>query len=206
MSQPDIEKYCDLMEELKRRTAVVDFFLVGGGHALYQPPTIESVALQLRKMLELIAFGSLVANRDSYSAAYANFAQHWNARLMLRDVERINPDFYPRPVVEAPSPDPRAIHSLKDRASDYLTKDEFEKAYEKCGAILHAENPYGSRIDYAYYTQRLPAWRTQIANLLNNHQIRLVGEPGFWLIHMQENQDDKVHYYKFEPPRVPQHP
>jgi hypothetical protein len=38
MSEPDIVKYCDLMEEVKRRTAVIDFFLVGGGHALYQPP------------------------------------------------------------------------------------------------------------------------------------------------------------------------
>lgn len=76
--------------------------------------------------LELIAFGSLVANKDSYSAAYAKFAEHWNARLMLRDVERVNPDFYPRPVIEAPSTDPRAIHNLQDRGSDYLTKDEFE--------------------------------------------------------------------------------
>jgi hypothetical protein len=199
MSEPDIAKYCDLMEELKRRTAVIDFFLVGGGHALYQPPTIESVALQLRKVLELIAFGSLVANKESYSAAYARFAEHWNARLMLRDIDRINPDFYPRAVIEAPSTHPKTMHNLQDRGPDYLTKEEFEKAYEKCGAILHAENPYGSRVDYAYYAERLPVWRTQIVNLLNNHQIRLVGEKGFYLIHMKEDQDDKVHYYKFEP-------
>jgi len=76
MIKPDIVKYCDLMEEIKRRTAVIDFFLVGDGHALYQPPTIESVGLQSRKVLELIAFGSLVANKESYSAAYARFAEH----------------------------------------------------------------------------------------------------------------------------------
>ena len=200
MSTPDIVKYCDLMEEIKRRTSVIDFFLFGGGHALYQPPTVESVALQLRKMLELIAFGSLVANQQAYSTAYSKFAEHWNARLMLRDVERLNPDFYPRPVVEAPSTDPKVRHNLVDRGHDFLARDEFERAYEKCGAILHAENPYGSKVDYGYYMQKLPLWRTQVVNLLNNHQIRLVGEKGFYLIHMKENQDEKVHWYRFEPP------
>jgi hypothetical protein len=199
MIEPDIQKYCDLMEEIKRRTSVIDFFLTGGGHALYQPTTIESVSLQLRKILELIAFGSLVANKESYSAMYERFATTWNARLLLRDLERVNPDFYPKPVVESPSPDSRALHQLKEREPDYMTKEEFEKIYEKCGAIMHADNPYGSRIDYTYYSGKLPAWRSEVVNLLNNHQIRLLNEPGFYLIHMKENQDDIVHYYKFAP-------
>lgn len=199
MPDPDIQKYCDLMEEIKLRVAVVDFFLTGKGHALYQPTTIESVCLQIRKVLELIAFGSLVANKESYSAAYEQFAKHWNARLMLRDLARVNPDFYPKPVVETPSSDPRAIHELKDREIDYMTKAEFERIYEKCGATMHADNPYGSRTDYEYYRVNLPIWRTQIVNLLNNHQIRLFGEKGFYVIHMKETRDDKVHYYKFEP-------
>jgi hypothetical protein len=201
VSEPDIQKYCDLMEEVKRRTSVVDFFLRGGGHALYMPTTIESVGLQLRKILELVAFGSLVANKDAYSATYEEFAKHWNARLLLRDLARVNPDFYPKPVVEAPHSDPKVLHQLKDRDPDYLSKDEFERAYEKCGGIMHAENPYGSRIDYEYYRAKLPEWRGQVVNLLNNHQIRLVGEKGFYLVHMKEDRDDKVHYYKFEPPK-----
>lgn len=200
MSQPDIVKYCDLMEEVKRRTSVIDFFLSGKGHALYQPPTIESVGLQIRKILELIAFGSLVANKDIYSEAYEEFAKHWNARLLLINLGRLNPDFYPKPVEEAPSPDPRALHQLKERRADYLTKDEFEKAYEKCGAIMHAKNPFGGQADLNYYLEKLPAWRTQIVNLLNNHQIRLLNDKGFYLIHMKEDRDDKVHYYRFEPP------
>ncbi len=182
------------------RVNVVDFFLTGKGHALYQPTTVESVGLQIRKVLELIAFGSLVANKDVYSAAYEKFATHWNARLLLRDLERVNSDFYPKPVVEAPSPDPRALHQLKERQNDYLTKAEFERAYEKCGSIMHAENPYGSRVDLKYFSEKLPLWRTQVVNLLNNHQVKLLNEPGFYLIHMRENQDNKVHYYRFAPP------
>ena len=55
MSEPDIQKYCDLMEEIKRRTAVLDFFLGGGGHALYLPTTVESGCLQIRKILERVS-------------------------------------------------------------------------------------------------------------------------------------------------------
>lgn len=188
------------MEEVKLRINAVDFFLTGGGHALYQPTSVESVGLQIRKVLELIVFGSLVANRDIYSAAYEKFASHWNARLLLRDLERVNPNFYPKPVVEMPSSDTRALRQLKDRQNDYLTKNEFESAYEKCGSIMHAENPYGSRIDMKYFMEKLPIWRTQIVHLLNDHQIKLLNEPGFYLIHMKENQDDKVHFYRFAPP------
>lgn len=202
MAEPDIQKYCDLMEEIKKRVSVVDFFITNQGHALFQPTTVESVGLQMRKILELIAFASMTANKEAYSAAYANFASHWNARLLLRDLERINPDFYPDPVVEEPSPDLRALHRLAKRQQDYLDKAEFEKVYEKCGALMHSENPYGSRTDYAYYIRELPSWRTRIVNLLNNHQIRLLNEEGFWLIHMKEDRDDRVHYYKFQPPRA----
>lgn len=202
MGEPDIQKYCGLMEEVKRRTNVIDFFL-GGGHALYKPTTVESIALQFRKVLELVAFGSLIANKDVYAAAYAKFAEHWNARLLLRDLERVNAHFYPKPVIEVPSSSPKIAHGLENRQPDYLSKKEFVKVYEKCGGILHADNPYGSQVDYNYYHSKFPVWRTRIINLLNNHQIQLVSEPGFYLIHMKENREDKVHYYRFEPTPSP---
>ena len=51
--------------------------------------------------------------------------------------------------------------------------------------------------DYGYYRQQLPEWRQQIVNLLNNHKIRLVSDSVFYVVHMEEARDDKVHYYKF---------
>jgi hypothetical protein len=203
MGEPDIQKYCNLMEEVRSRTRAVDYFLDRKRHAVYVATTIESVGLQIRKILELIALGSMVANKASYSTAHEKFARDWNARLLLRDLERVNPDFYPKPVVEVPSSNPKVLHDLRDRQQDYLTKDEFEKAYQKCGAIMHAQNPYRSPLDYQYYYQKLLAWRSQIVNLLNNHIIRLVNGSGFYIIHMKEDRDDKVHFYEFAP--VPRH-
>ncbi len=61
-SSLDLSKYCELMEEVKRRTDVVKHFLAGPQHALYRATAIECMCLQIRKILELVALGSLVAN------------------------------------------------------------------------------------------------------------------------------------------------
>jgi hypothetical protein len=50
------DKYRAVLIEIKQRTAVVDAFMFGTVHALYVPTTIESTCLQIRKILELIAF------------------------------------------------------------------------------------------------------------------------------------------------------
>jgi hypothetical protein len=42
-------------------------------------------------------------------------------------------------------------------------------------------------------------WRTQILNLLNNHELHLLNRPGMYVIHMKEVRDDEVHAYKFQP-------
>ena len=168
MKKTDIVMYCNVMEEIKRRTSVIDFFITGSGHALFEPTTLESMALQIRKILELIAMATLVANKNEYKKVYSNFAKAWNAEYLLKD-------------------------------NDYLTKKEFTKVYKKCGAIMHASNPLGRKIGYEYYKNSIPDWRQKIINLLNNHQIRLIGHEGFYLIHMKEDRDDKVHFYEFKP-------
>ncbi len=196
---PDIVKYCDLMEEIKLRMNVIDFFILGKGHALYPPPTLESACLQLRKILELVAFGSLVANKDAYTAVYAKASKKWNAGDLLNELEQVNPDFYPVPVIEGPSKIPGVVAEHKKRDGDFLTKFDFAEVYGRCGVMAHAANPFAKGIDYAYYQQKLPLWRTQVLNLLNAHEIRLVNRPGLYVIHMREIQDEKVHWYEFRP-------
>lgn len=198
-SDPDLVKYCALMEDVKRRIAVIDFFVSGQGHALYLPTTVESACLQLRKVLELIAFGSLVANAEAYTAVHSKVSKAWQAADLLTELEKVNPEFYPVPIVEAASNIPGVMHELKKRDPDYLAKADFPEVYGRCGVMAHAANPYGKGIDYGYYQNTIPLWRTQIVNLLNNHQIHLVNRPALFIIHMKENRDDKVHWYKFEP-------
>jgi len=189
---PNISRYCELMEIIKKRIEVVLFFEQRQGSALYVPSTIESVYLQFRKILELIAMASLVANKEVYSREFANFATHWNARKIFESVERLNPDFYPNPIVEDGG-------KLVDKTDGYLTKEDFITLYRACGAIMHTENPYGTKIDYDDYLFKMVGWREAIIGLLNNHKIRLLHDPNIYVIHMQEARDDKVHGYTFAP-------
>lgn len=172
---------------------MIDAFMAGNTHAVFEATNIETVCLQFRKILELIAFSSLIANVNEYSQQYDKFAEHWNARLMLRDLERVNANFYPRPIIQEPTSEPGIAMRWLDRPDDYLAKDRFIGVYEKCGGLMHAENPYASPMDYGYYKQQLVPWRKQIINLLTAHTIALSGDTNLYLFQM--GADDKSPTY-----------
>ncbi|MDD2828902.1 MAG: hypothetical protein PHW18_04940 [Sulfuricurvum sp.] len=198
MEKKEIEKYCDSMEEIKKRMKTIVNFSLLLDNTMFNATTIESMALQFRKILELIAFSSLIANKRTYSKQYENFAKHWNAKNLLKDLEKINPNFYPNPIFEEFVNQEDLTSILHDKNEGYLTKKRFELIYEKCGAILHAENPYGRKIDYSYYRENMHKWYSEIMNLLNSHQIRLLDDQIMYIIHMKEDGDDLIHYYQFE--------
>ncbi|HLI17408.1 MAG TPA: hypothetical protein VKV22_03950 [Rhodanobacteraceae bacterium] len=190
-------KYASLMKEIKLRVQVVDHLASGGGNALFVPTTVECIYLQLRKVLELVAFGSLVANRVLYSKVHRNFAKHWNARLLVKDLHRVNPNYYPRAIREVTPEDPAQPVQFVDR-EDGLSESEFVELYERCGRVLHADNPFGSKVDWEQYRQEITHWRQKLLNLLNSHTIRLVDEARFHLVHMKEPADEEVHWYEFQ--------
>lgn len=184
MDTTHIEKYANVMKEIKLRMEVINRFLSGQKEAVYVPTTVETVGLQFRKIFELIAMASLAANKEQYAAAYTDFAKHWEAAKLLKNLQRTNSNFYPSPVIEVPSNDPRVMHELKERDQDYLTQSDLIEAHGRCGALMHAENPFGNSIDYEFYQKSFPVWRQKIINLLDNHKVHLVNDDGFWLFHM----------------------
>lgn len=199
MPGPNISLYCHLMEEVKRRSATVWSFISGESRTIYKATTIESMCLQIRKILELIALGSLVANKEEFARQNKKFQNLWNARLILKDIQRLNPSFYPHPIEEIPGPPLGVKSDWQEIKTGFLNKDKFVKVYEKCGKITHAENPYGSKIDLAYYEKNITVWMEEMKILLNSHTIRLINDENLYLIHMKEDQDDQVHGYTFAP-------
>lgn len=192
-----INLYAQQMREIKRRIEVIDFFLKGGGHALYESSTIESTCLQFRKILELIAFSSLIANKNLYSATYIKFASNWNAELLLKDLRRINPMFYPVPFEETPCT--LAVRQSKlVPSSEFLTEEDFVSVYKQCGGMLHAANPYGSKIGLDFFKKSFRTWQQKIIRLLNCHEVHFVDHTDIWIINMQEDGDNEVHFYEFE--------
>ncbi len=193
------DQYRNLLMDIKRRIAVVYAFSKGDTHAIYRITTVESSCLQIRKILELIAFASLVANVDLYSKEYEKFATHWNAKWILRDMARINPEFYPRPIIQKSSSHSDIHSEWQDvPESDYLTQADFVNVYEKCGAILHSTNPFGKQINILSYQDNIPIWCSKIINLLNAHTIRLVGDDKHVYLFQMGEKEKWPSYTPFE--------
>ncbi|EKF9303240.1 hypothetical protein O1B50_003878 [Vibrio cholerae] len=188
--ESNISRCLELLSEIKGRHIVIGNLNILG-ESKYCETQIEHACLQIRKILELIAFASLVSNIELYKSQYENFAKFWNAEIMLRDMERVNSNFYPQPVTQVLR---NGIMHIDNKTDDnYLTKVKFLKVYKKCGAIMHADNPYGSKIDYGYYRSELPKWLNDIAALLNSFSIQFVGESDFQLFQMGSRKQAPTH-------------
>ena len=190
--------YCSLMNEVKKRTLAITDILKGRTTTSFRATNIEFMCLQLRKILELISMGSLVLNKDEFEAIGKKYEDFWNAKLILQDIERLNPEFYPIAVKEVPSLRPGVKNELVNKATGFLTREAFVKVYDKCGKLMHSHNPFGSHCDYDYYEKQIMEWEDLIIGLLNSHLIHIKGVDGFFLIHMQEEGRDDVHGYWFE--------
>lgn len=121
MESPDIKKYYVNMTEINLRVALINVSLAKRPATELIPMAIEAIGLQFRKVFELIAFASLAANRAQYSLTYRDFAEDWQAAKLLKNLQRVNPHFYPKPVIETPSGDLHVV-ALKDGDQDYLTQ------------------------------------------------------------------------------------
>lgn len=177
-------RYCELMKEVKYRTLVVHRLLVGEVTTGFMQTNVEVIYLQFRKILELIAFGSLVASLDAYAAARENYSRDWHASRVLKAVAAIHPDFYPVPVTQHKVQGQKHTAELRKFEGDYLTKGDFETLYDLCGGLMHSQNPYGEALNYESHLAAAQNWGLKIRNLLNAHEVRLINEEQFYLIQM----------------------
>ena len=190
--------YADCMEEIKRRTEVIQGFLRHEFHAKYVMTTAESIGLQLRKTLELIALASLVANRTEYEKYRANFHRDWNGKRILETLSKANPNFYPQPSKQVVNPETGKVESLKAVTTGYLSESDYVELYDICGAILHAYNPFSPMPNVQQFLDSVPAWLRKIMNLLNHHTVQLIDpDKQLWVL-MHAQSDGKVHVYEFE--------
>lgn len=100
MQQQDVGICLSILNKIKRHTKVLDAFIFKQVHAFYLQTTLKNACLQVRKKLELITFGSLVSNKKEFSRQHENFSKPWNASLKLKDMQRINPELYPYPIIQ----------------------------------------------------------------------------------------------------------
>jgi hypothetical protein len=189
-------KYAELMEGIKKKIAALDTalpgLLVNGVGDLAK---LQIAAVILRQTLETIAFASLIINKALYDQVHQDAASQWSAKRLLDKIEKLNPQFYPSPVLEVqggPQPD------LVGKSSGFLTRQDFIDLYDECSKIIHQKNPLSQNYGYTAFANAIPEWRAKIIELLNVHKLHLPGDDGFYLVHMKEEGDDHVHWYRFD--------
>jgi hypothetical protein len=160
------------MEEVRRSIEVICAVQSGQISTGYPAFDVETIFIQFRKTLELIAFASLTANKAEYSSQFEKFSTHWNAERMLRDLEKVNPEFYPVSL-QPFNQTSEGVKHFPATADGFLTKGEFISLYDKCGKVLHARNPFSTEaIQQSEYTVEQSVIRIQ--TLLRLHLMRLV--------------------------------
>lgn len=200
---PDIVKYCACMEEVKTRLALINSVLAGS-ISLGRPDfDAELFAVHFRKTLELIAFASMIANKDQYSSIHKNFSSHWNAKEMLDHLEKINPEFYPAPMKVA-NINNDGVKNLQFIQHGFLTKNQFISLYNQCCGSLHTRNPYSTKSNLALVKLDAKKWISHIQKLLAFHRARMFGTSEGWLVVMQYETDGQVHAFPFQ--ALPNHP
>lgn len=175
MNQYEIELnlYYDCLFEIKKRIEVVADHINKKTNEKYVIVEVETICLQFRKILEIIMLISLVANKEAYAKQNENFSKHYHAKRIMRDLERINPDFYPVPIERIGNENEYdELHPIENGS---LTKAELIHMYEICGGMMHAQNPFSEGKQIEEIQRKFPEWLTKICKLLNHHQITLVG-------------------------------
>ena len=184
----DIGQYCDLMEEVKARVESVGKLMELPG--ITNRTRVESVSLQLRMLLELIVFSSLVSNKDVWQRSQKELQSSQNINNRLKELKRLHPEFYPKPIDLQQS---AAVGEPVSLTRGFLSEDDLIKVYGRLGNILHADNPLGKETDYRYFLDTVPHWITQVKNLLECHKVYLYHHPDrFYLVKMFGDADGEL--------------
>ena len=162
----DIDQYSDLMEEIKLKVEAIQRLLEMPG--IINQTRVESVCLQLRMILELIIFGSLVSNKDAWRKSQDDLRKAWNIKEIMKDLRAIHAKYYPEP---------------REKVGDFLTEDRLVTVYDKLNKIIHAENPLGAGVSLRHYMESVPQWLKWILNLLTEHKVFLYHHPNvvYWI-------------------------
>jgi len=182
----DQEKYCNCMSEVIARLGLVSSIGAKQTSIGEKQFDVEVAFLQFRKVLEVIAFSSLIANVKAYSAAHQKFTEHWNATWLLRDIQKLNPEFYPVPI-RPPKKMPDGTKHCELLQGGYLTIDEFVVLYDAASNVLHSRNPFTTKSPVVRMPYSPKDWVSRIRRLIALHTIRLL-DGGIWIVQAEEGK------------------
>lgn len=190
--------YAQYMEEIKQRIQVIRNFINSNLSFGNDNFNYEFACVHLRKILELIAFSTLAANKEEYSRIHQDYAKKWNTKKLLNSISKINPEYYPKPVKLGHVNEDGSKH-FENIASGFLEKKDWEKLYDLCSEVLHVWNPYKNKAKYLNFEKPITEWVDKIQSLLEMHYIRLLNDRKIFLITMSHPETGRVQVAVSEP-------
>jgi len=170
-----MERYRLLMLEIKERTLSIGHVLDGRTN-LHGPLAKEFCFLQLRLICECIALSCLVAHGEIEHIKQPKFQKQYAADALIKELEKLHPDFYPHPVRFDIQPD--GIHHLSEMNDDFLTKTDLIRLVGTCGDKLHRGqirkytfSPTEEELKKDF--QSIDEWGKKILRLVEQHKVNL---------------------------------
>lgn len=156
-------KYLLTLQEINMRLESITDVLDKNCRTTYEQTNIEFVALQLRKIFELIVFSSMISHKQPYAVINPTMNQHWRAKKILSKIEAINPKFYPKPVSGVQNKKWKVVKG------GYLTRKQLERYYDLSSGFIHAKNPFSLKKQSDSFYQNVPLIVQKIQLLLEQH-------------------------------------
>ncbi len=184
----DIQKYTRVMQTIKGRKEHIDW-IMDNAESMGKVSTfmIESICLQLRMMIEDIAVACVIANAEEMPELARGLRGEYRPTLILKGLERINPQCYPTPIVEnveGPQGHFRDTHNRPE--GDWLTRAEAVVEYGRLSNVIHRNlKAYnGKQVGYPELYQQCGYLEYKIRNLLSQHHITVLNEDTMYRVLM----------------------
>ncbi|EIK2268851.1 hypothetical protein [Vibrio cholerae] len=129
---------------------------------------IESTSLQIRKVLELVAYLSILVNGDKLNSKERN---EYHAKKIVELLNEKTTIFYPFPscVIEKSDGKEKNIIPLFHESS--LSQVEFKEAYQLCGKVLHAQHPLKTKVNFQDIKRKNHNYLQRLKSLMTQHTI-----------------------------------
>jgi hypothetical protein len=166
MSNFSIESYQAALMEIRQRLFSADILSKQDGVVF-----IESTALQIRKVLELIAYLSLLVNSEKLNHKEKN---EWHPKKIIDALVVKTTIFYPLPsrIIAPHNKDGEPVLiPLSTKLA--LSQADFIAAYNNCGKVLHAQHPFEDELDFQRFAKVNKDALIKIKNLLQSHVIAI---------------------------------
>jgi hypothetical protein len=186
------DQYLALMTRIRTRFETIDLLHPDKNSDL---AALETVAFHLRKIVEGVAFGCLVAVENGLKDLPRSAVGQWNADTIFARLKKRSQLAFPEPF-ERQDPPPGSAsevsHHLVPRKDLTMTVDEMRDCYQRTHLWLHEWNPYVPAHTRDFEKRRVDLLRDQtgVRNALWQHMIGIGGE--IFLGYLKDPTDGNV--------------